>query len=204
MDGNLSINKKGKYTSLPFVLHLIIVDTVASFLAHANTNVPFELILLILVSLWFLTVLGHFYKGRCLSYRLHKDDFLQILLAVLLNMLLFSMTLNWISGVSLSTIDNFKMNMFSLLLAIFIGPITEEIIFRGIIANHFKSEVLNSLISSLAFALLHGSTSLVALILYTVFGLSSFYLYRKSGNLVNSILFHILLNLSSLLLFLIC
>ena len=114
------------------------------------------------------------------------------------------MTLNWISGVSLSTIDNFKMNMFSLLLAIFIGPITEEIIFRGIIANHFKSEVLNSLISSLAFALLHGSTSLVALILYTVFGLSSFYLYRKSGNLVNSILFHIFFNLSSLLLFLMC
>lgn len=194
MVGNLSTNKT-KYHNIFLVINLIAINTLVSFLAHFDFNIFFSIVSIIILFLWFFVIVNPYFTKLNLPDR---SDWIKVLLLVVINEIIFYVTVSKIPNIQLSRISDFKLNVASMLMAIIIGPITEEIFFRGIIANCFKSEIMNIIVSCLLFAILHGSVNLITVVLYFVFALSSFYLYRKKGHLIDSILFHIFFNLSSI------
>lgn len=194
MVGNLS-TRKNKCHNIYLGINLIIIDTLTSFLAHFDFNICFSIISIIVLFLWLFIIVNSFPTRFNLP---GKSDWLKILLLVAINEIIFYVTVNHISNIQLSRINDFKLNVASMFMAIIIGPVIEEIIFRGIIANCFKNETINMIVSCLLFAFLHGSMNFIAIILYLIFALSSFYLYKKNGHLIDSILFHIFFNLISI------
>ena len=87
-----------------------------------------------------------------------------------------------------------------------LSPILEELIFRGFLMDSFfgpKYMWWPIIISSLPFALGHLTSNLVSFSVYVVMGMFLAYVYRKSNNLLDSILMHALNNLVSVILLLI-
>ncbi|MFH1715598.1 MAG: CPBP family intramembrane glutamic endopeptidase [Elusimicrobiota bacterium] len=92
--------------------------------------------------------------------------------------------------------DESKVNILSLIIfSCIVGPVTEEIFFRGMIYPFLRKRsgiVLAAILSSLCFALMHFNIIIAPIIFIT--GLLFVYLYEKSGSLAPGIFIHILHN----------
>ena len=87
--------------------------------------------------------------------------------------------------------------VFTSLFAAVMGPIIEELFFRGFMYNAFKKYTgifWATLITAVIFAALH--TNLVGFLPIMVLGILLAYLYEKTGTLVSSMTVHIIHNLS--------
>lgn len=85
--------------------------------------------------------------------------------------------------------------MFSM---IFLSPILEEVIFRGIFINFFFKSTqfyLPIILSGLLFSLFHQSDTIISFLMYAFLGSILAYLYKKTGNIKVSILLHFVNNL---------
>ena len=85
-----------------------------------------------------------------------------------------------------------------LLAAIVLSPIAEELIFRGLLMNFFfKDESFwpPILLSGLCFTLAHSSTTPISYLIYFYMGVVFAYVYRRTGNLKNTIFLHSFNNL---------
>lgn len=82
------------------------------------------------------------------------------------------------------------------LVIVILGPIAEELIFRGYFFNTFfkNNPWLQILISGLIFGLLHSPTNLIIAVIYIVMGWLLGYTYYKRQNLSASLTTHILNN----------
>lgn len=81
---------------------------------------------------------------------------------------------------------------------IFLSPILEETIFRGIFINFFfkpNQFYLPIVLSGLIFSLFHQSDTIISFFMYAILGSILAYLYKKTGNLKVSILLHFVNNL---------
>lgn len=90
------------------------------------------------------------------------------------------------------------------ILAIFIAPITEEIVFRGILYRYFKSHIHPGpalLLSSLLFACMH--FNLLSFLPLFIFGLLLGRNYERTGSLITPITLHALFNANTYLVLLI-
>jgi membrane protease YdiL (CAAX protease family) len=103
-------------------------------------------------------------------------------------------------------IDSMKIMPWTLfLLAGFLGPVIEELIFRGIFMNLFwkKDTPANGMLaivcSSLVFGLMHEPHLSVFLVLYTSLGMVLAFTYRYHRDLRYSLALHMLINLPSAL-----
>ncbi|CAK1243830.1 CAAX protease family (YdiL) [Fructobacillus cardui] len=106
-----------------------------------------------------------------------------------------------------SAIDNimqagghYSLVMFSLII-VFLGPVMEEILFRGLFFRYFKSVKFPWLVvvlSALSFGLYHLSSytwvSLLDLPPYAIIGFSLAYVYKKTDKLSLSIIMHVFHN----------
>ncbi|MCI2031089.1 CPBP family intramembrane glutamic endopeptidase [Limosilactobacillus sp.] len=89
--------------------------------------------------------------------------------------------------------------------AVVLTPIAEELIFRGVLMNlFFKPNTFwpKVVLSGVVFSAGHISTNIISFLLYCVLGMTLAYVYRKSGDIRNSILLHGLNNLIAMLLML--
>ena len=80
-------------------------------------------------------------------------------------------------------------------LAIFIGPLTEELMFRAFIKKFIKNNILFVIVSSLIFGALHITTAdsiqqLLYIIPYSILGLAFSWNYVKTKNIVSNIFLH--------------
>ena len=119
-----------------------------------------------------------------------------IILTVILNIFLaFGML--YLSD-SILNFNFFKSSSFlsgNLIVSLFVSPISEELIFRGVFLNRFKlifPTVFSVLISSLIFATLH---SFGAIFSAFIFGICVSILYLKTDNIFVPIFVHFLNNL---------
>ncbi len=83
----------------------------------------------------------------------------------------------------------------------FIGPILEELVYRGIVFNKLKTYYsINKsiIISSIIFALMH-TNGLFQMVFAFIFGLLFSYIYNKTNDIKLSITSHIIVNLTSVL-----
>lgn len=89
--------------------------------------------------------------------------------------------------------------------AVTLTPIAEELIFRGVLMNlFFKPQTFwpKVVLSGLVFSAGHISTNIISFLLYCMLGMVLAYVYRKSGDIRNSMLLHGLNNLIAMLLML--
>ena len=83
--------------------------------------------------------------------------------------------------------------------AVFLTPIMEEMVFRGVLTNlFFKQEWLKILLSGLVFGSLHSSSTIPSFLIYVGMGLILASVYRLTGKLQDSILLHFLINLGAM------
>ena len=80
-------------------------------------------------------------------------------------------------------------------LAIFVGPLTEELMFRGFIKKFIKNDVLFVIVSSLIFGALHITTAdslqqMLYIIPYSILGFAFSLNYVKTKNIVSNIFLH--------------
>lgn len=79
--------------------------------------------------------------------------------------------------------------------AVFLTPIVEELVFRGVLTNlFFKQEWLKVLLSGLVFGSLHSSSTIPSFLIYVTMGLVLATVYRLTGEIHASIALHFLIN----------
>lgn len=83
--------------------------------------------------------------------------------------------------------------------AVFLTPIVEELVFRGVLTNlFFKREWLKVLLSGLVFGSLHSSSTLPSFLIYVMMGLILATVYRLSGKISAAIILHFIINLAAM------
>ncbi len=93
--------------------------------------------------------------------------------------------------------DNAPFLIYTSIFTMIIGPIIEELFFRGFMYNAFKKTIgifWAMLFTSAVFAALH--TNMVGFFPILVLGLLLVYLYEKTGTIVSSVTVHIMHNLT--------
>ncbi|MBR3155458.1 MAG: CPBP family intramembrane metalloprotease [Methanobrevibacter sp.] len=128
-----------------------------------------------------------------------SPDILKTVLAVVILNIFFSYGMLYLSNSILDFVPSVNLfNSFltgSLIATIFISPISEELIFRGVFLNRLQLAVpvvFAVLISSLLFAALHSFGSIFSAF---IFGVCIAILYLKTDNIFVPILAHFLNNL---------
>lgn len=85
--------------------------------------------------------------------------------------------------------------------AVVLNPVAEELIFRGVVMNFFfkdDSFWLPIILSGLLFTLEHSSTTLISYLIYFYLGALFAFIYRRTGNISNTICLHAFNNLVAL------
>ena len=194
-------NDKLKKITLKELLSLIIILFVIQYLINALNIVHID-------SFWiYIFIIFYFiFKLRAEIFSI-KDDMLEafspdilktVLVVVILN-IFFSYGMLYLSNSILDFVPSVNLfNSFltgSLIATIFISPISEELIFRGVFLNRLQLAVpvvFAVLISSLLFAALHSFGSIFSAF---IFGVCIAILYLKTDNIFVPIFAHFLNNL---------
>ena len=91
------------------------------------------------------------------------------------------------------------LGIFMLPYTLILGPMMEELLFRGFLMNWFfvKSPILNIMTSALLFGLVHVSTDPIYFISKALLGLVLAIVYYRTKTIKSSIILHVLNNLSA-------
>ena len=141
--------------------------------------------------------------GKELSYVLVLNVFFSLLLPCILSNIDFIISVTDPNWISLWTIDEtapVEILIFDVLATIIFAPITEELIFRGVLFNRLKIRtgiVPAILVSSLLFGLGHEFGGIISAFL---FGICMCILYIKTDNILITIAAHFLNNMLFVLL----
>ena len=194
-------NDKLKKITLKELLSLIIILFVIQYLINALNIVHID-------SFWiYIFIIFYFiFKLRAEIFSIKNDipeafspDILKTVLVVVILNIFFSYGMLYLSNSILDFVPSVNLfNSFltgSLIATIFISPISEELIFRGVFLNRLQLAVpvvFAVLISSLLFAALHSFGSIFSAF---IFGVCIAILYLKTDNIFVPIFAHFLNNL---------
>ena len=194
-------NDKLKKITLKELLSLIIILFVIQYLINALNIVHID-------SFWiYIFIIFYFiFKLRAEIFSVKDDipeafspDIFKTVLAVVILNIFFSYGMLYLSNSILDFVPSVNLfNSFltgSLIATIFISPISEELIFRGVFLNRLQLAVpvvFAVLISSLLFAALHSFGSIFSAF---IFGVCIAILYLKTDNIFVPIFAHFLNNL---------
>ncbi|MCM8608057.1 MULTISPECIES: CPBP family intramembrane glutamic endopeptidase [Lactiplantibacillus] len=79
--------------------------------------------------------------------------------------------------------------------AVFLTPITEELVFRGVLMNaFFKQSWLKIILSGIVFGSLHSSSTLPSFMIYLTMGLTLASVYQMTGKIHASMSLHFIIN----------
>ena len=212
MDMSL-FNEKLKNISLKEILILIIILFIIQFIFNSLNTVHIN-------SVWiYICIIFYFIFRLKDNFSSLKQDFADvfskealktIIIIVILNIFLsygflylssvvlsiFPDIINLISfQISSLYINNSLIAVGSIIASVFISPICEELVFRGVLLNRMKliiPTVFSILFTSLLFASLHSYGSIVAAF---IFGICMAILYLKTDNILVPIFAHFLNNL---------
>ena len=149
------------------------------------------LIILLIISIVFIPLFYSIYRKY--QVKCNKFNVLKYLLIALLFAFIYNLYLSIITDYKVSTLPIY----IQIISSGIIGPILEELLFRGIVYNklkEFNSIKKSMIISTIIFSLMHFS---IIDSIYTLFiGYLLVYVYEKSKNLKYPIIIHICINTS--------
>lgn len=196
-----SINEKLKKITLKEILSLIIILFVIQYSINTLNIVHIDVYwIYIFIIIYFIFKL----RDEVLSIKVDilevfSPDILKDILFVVILNIFFSYGMLYLSDFILGIVPSFNLfNSFltgSLMATIFISPISEELIFRGVFLNRLQlviPVVFAVLISSLLFAALHSFGSIFSAF---IFGICIAILYLKTDNIFVAIFAHFFNNL---------
>ncbi len=196
-----SINEKLKKITLKEILSLIIILFVIQYSINTLNIVHIDVYwIYIFIIIYFIFKL----RDEVLSIKVDilevfSPDILKDILFVVILNIFFSYGMLYLSDFILGIVPSFNLfNSFltgSLMATIFISPISEELIFRGVFLNRLQLAlpvVFAVLISSLLFATLHSFGSIFSAF---IFGICIAILYLKTDNIFVAIFAHFFNNL---------
>lgn len=208
--------KKGILIFISYFVYIIIIGIImASLKIDYNTiSIKNKVMYNVITNGFYLLLLILFFKKELkeelkLLKTNYKDYFIKsilIFLAGALLMFISTLIISKFTGQSISgnetEIRNFIKNspLLTIILAVIISPIIEELVFRKAIKNIFNNKYLFIIISSLIFGLLHVSSirdinELLFSIPYIIMGISFAITYQKTNNIFTSIILHSSYNL---------
>ena len=194
-------NEKLKKITLKELLSLIIVLFVIQYLINALNIVHIDSfwIYIFIIFYFIFKLKSEFSSIKVDVLEVFSLNILKMILAVVILNIFFSYGMLYLSNYILDIVPSFNLfNSFltgSLIATIFISPISEELIFRGVFLNRLQlivPAVFAVLISSLLFAALHSFGSIFSAF---IFGICIAILYLKTDNIFVVIFAHFLNNL---------
>ena len=162
-----------------------------------NTYINNHLIFIILLTIIiFLPIFYYKFKKNNGILRIEKKIIYTILPAISITILLNLIIININKLCNITNLSN-DINMWIILIISsgIVGPILEELLFRGIVYNDLKkiNTIKQSMIlCTIIFAMFHGSISQI--IYAYIIGYVLIYLYKYTNNLIYPITFHIISN----------
>ena len=194
-------NEKLKKISLKELLSLIIVLFLIQYLLNTLNIVQIDSVWIYILVIFFFIfkVKNEFFSIKSDILQLRNADVLKSVLRIVILNIFFSYGMLYFSDFMLN-ISN-QHNLFNsaltagLLATIFVSPISEELIFRGVFLNRLQLAVpltFAVLISSLLFAALHSFGGIFSAFIFAV---CVAILYLKTDNICVPILAHFLNNL---------
>lgn len=208
-------NKKGD--QLTFIknmlkfIGLVIIQQLPLMLIMSVNNLPekfqtkqfvfiygiiFILVTLIIVK-WFFTRYYRYHpedKNRALTSRNWQWMLLGFVGMIIIN----AATVPFMQTTGNQNVDGltalFKyLGVFMVIYALILGPILEELVFRGFIMNHFfiGQRILSPLFSAILFGIVHGYTDPIYFLSKALLGLVLALIYQKTNNLKSDITLHI-------------
>lgn len=192
---------KLKKITLKETLSLILILFIIQYLINSLNFIQIDTIwIYIFIIFFFIFKLRDeiFNVGEDISQAFQPKILKTVFFLIVLNVF-FSYGMLYFSDFILNVIP--KGNLFNsilttgLIASVFISPISEELIFRGVFLNRLQlvvPPVFAVLISSLLFASLHGFGTIFSAF---IFGICASILYLKTKNIFIAIMFHFLNNL---------
>lgn len=194
-------NEKLKKITLKELLSLIIVLFIIQYLINKLNIVQVDSywIYIFIIFYFIFKLKSEFSSIKVDVFEVFSLNILKMILAVVILNIFFSYGMLYLSNYILDIVPSFNLfNSFltgSLIATIFISPISEELIFRGVFLNRLQlivPAVFAVLISSLLFAALHSFGSIFSAF---IFGICIAILYLKTDNIFVVIFAHFLNNL---------
>ena len=194
-------NEKLKKITLKELLSLIIVLFIIQYLINKLNIVQVDSywIYIFIIFYFIFKLKSEFSSIKVDVLEVFSLNILKMILAVVILNIFFSYGMLYLSNYILGIVPSFNLfNSFltgSLIATIFISPISEELIFRGVFLNRLQlivPTVFAVLISSLLFAALHSFGSIFSAF---IFGICIAILYLKTDNIFVVIFAHFLNNL---------
>ena len=194
-------NEKLKKITLKELLSLIIVLFIIQYLINKLNIVQVDSywIYIFIIFYFIFKLKSEFSSIKVDVLEVFSLNILKMILAVVILNIFFSYGMLYLSNYILDIVPSFNLfNSFltgSLIATIFISPISEELIFRGVFLNRLQlivPAVFAVLISSLLFAALHSFGSIFSAF---IFGICIAILYLKTDNIFVVIFAHFLNNL---------
>jgi len=182
-------------------------------LNHRNTMLAWQIILVITYFVIFILLIFaasatmRHYTGQYQNQRLHRSDW-GIIISGYLTILIFETVFQLINqqiyhqsqtqnNQAIKTLMNGSpLSLWMMAIsAVFLTPIVEELVFRGVLTNlFFKQEWLKIALSGLVFGSLHSSSTIPSFLIYVTMGLVLATVYRLTGKIHASIALHFLIN----------
>lgn len=193
-------NEKGTMNDSEFLNHIQTEDYISKLNEYITSK---TLVIILIVFIIFLPLLYKKYKKyKELNIFNKKDIFIPIILGICISLI---HNIIWYSLNYLFNFTNiFEISKVSLIIQIIssgiLGPILEELMYRGIVYNklkEFNNENLSTIITSILFALSHNNIINGIYAFFVSFIL--IYLYKKYKTLKAPILMHIALNVTVIL-----
>ncbi len=199
-----------KWPVIYFVIQFLLIMGIAYFyIQGGNPIAQFndflldkQLLIVVILGLIFIPLLSIDYKKNHCEHKNNKMNiFLLLLIAILLS-LVYNVFAYYINSYTFKTslFDNNGNILYVLISTGLIGPVIEELMFRGIIYNELKTKVTTMsaiLITTLFFALTH--FNIFQIIYALVFGFILIFVYEKYQTIKAPIIVHMASNITTTL-----
>ena len=197
-----------KWPLVYFLFQFVIIILLAyNFITNGNDTNLFneylktkQIYITLIVAIIFIPLLINDYKKFKKDKKTKINYFNLILLGIILSLIynVFAYYLNFLLKTSL--FDNNNNLIITLISAGLIGPIIEELMFRGIIYNELKSKYKNMkaiLITTIFFAIIH--FNIIQILYALAIGFILIFVYEKYKNIKAPIILHMTSNITTTL-----
>lgn len=201
------------------VLGIILIQQITLIPLESTINIPEKGVQLVLTIITIMLQAVFFFAVYKISERyswknkkVSRKKFFILLTVGIISVIIIQCGTSWLQNAGIITESrdqNIALHVFEenpvgfYILVCFLGPISEELIFRGFLINKFinifgysiTSKIISAICSSLIFAAMHNQNSLINFFPFMLVGILLSTLYIQSEKIIIPVIVHICLNL---------